>query len=579
MKDEAKRLFQHVAKTNTDHVRRVAPFQYYQTLYYESRMLETFNERWNAACREAAERGALKPHQLTIRQQVVKEFWDKESPEERQRVHDQAEADFQQRLAAANRDQAAPITLEEYDQSLTNVAPFLKAITEGLAERTGMVISILLAGPIPSDQGRIGMRSFHHGVTNGFNPLNWPQYDRASFDVVEASMIKFAAAAFSAEERSRRALSPSDSSRQGSPSGPSRQPSPAAAEAPTAGSDPAGDLEQPEPEMSQPPTPTSSSHPATPPSHSTPSATQASASSRLGTPAEPVQFLSPATPAQQLPSRPSATPAELTLPSWSVTPQPPPPSQPVPAAVSAVPVASTSPPVPAPIATQVSSSGAPSQPEPTVPQGSRGRLYTHAHRSAASASSYLTLTQQLCPPVLLKAFEPLTSADYCLEWGECVAAFVKQQVASCFADPNGNIIPHDARPDVYKTWFKKGRPVHGPELPSHREFLDELIGWWWAVQPDVRGDDGRARPEESDPSDWCEIIKPGRNGVFLFLAGLMWVGRAIFEHGEDSLRADWSVLVQDITWVLLHDINYTDASVSRKRTASKPDKGSRKRAR
>ncbi|KAI0684470.1 hypothetical protein BC835DRAFT_1422281 [Cytidiella melzeri] len=188
----------------------------------------------------------------------------------------------------------------------------------------------------------------------------------------------------------------------------------------------------------------------------------------------------------------------------------------------------------APTATQVSST----RPQRAASQSLCACLYAGAHHSTVSVLSYLTLTQEHCPPVLLKAFESLTNANYCSEWGECVAVFVKQQVALFFAGPNGNIILHNARPEVYKMWFKKGCLAHGPELLLHREFLNEMTAWWWAVQLDNQGDDGCAQPEESGVSDWHKTIKPGRNSVFLFLTGLMWVGCAMFEHSEDSLCAN-----------------------------------------
>lgn len=41
------------------------------------------------------------------------------------------------------------------------------------------------------------LRSVHSGKTNGILPQNWPEYDCASFDKVEDSMVKFACNVFS----------------------------------------------------------------------------------------------------------------------------------------------------------------------------------------------------------------------------------------------------------------------------------------------------------------------------------------------------------------------------------------------
>lgn len=45
-----------------------------------------------------------------------------------------------------------------YLSRLECCAPFIKAIAEGLRERTGLAVSILLAGPVPKNDGEIGLR-------------------------------------------------------------------------------------------------------------------------------------------------------------------------------------------------------------------------------------------------------------------------------------------------------------------------------------------------------------------------------------------------------------------------------------
>lgn len=41
---------------------------------------------------------------------------------------------------------------------IANVAPFVGAFSEALHIRTGLMVSVMLTGPIPSDNGRIGVR-------------------------------------------------------------------------------------------------------------------------------------------------------------------------------------------------------------------------------------------------------------------------------------------------------------------------------------------------------------------------------------------------------------------------------------
>lgn len=173
VKDEAKKLFRVIAKQSNSPVRRVGAYHFYQKLYYEEKILSTFNERYSAAVTEADRRGEKKPSQMVIRQQVVKEYWEKESPEVKKRVEELAEADFERRVAEGEiTPPVAPEDFERYVICIFNVlvliffsyietiAPFVGAIAEGLYERTGMLVSIMLAGPIPSDQGRLGVRRY-----------------------------------------------------------------------------------------------------------------------------------------------------------------------------------------------------------------------------------------------------------------------------------------------------------------------------------------------------------------------------------------------------------------------------------
>lgn len=86
MKEEAEKLIRIVQKQTDDSPAQVSSYHYYQTLYYKEKMLDTFNERYERAVADAERDGKDKPLPITIRQQVVKEFWDREPPEEKARV-------------------------------------------------------------------------------------------------------------------------------------------------------------------------------------------------------------------------------------------------------------------------------------------------------------------------------------------------------------------------------------------------------------------------------------------------------------------------------------------------------------
>ena len=114
IKDEAKKLFRVIAKQSNTSVRRLGVYHFYQKAFYEEKMVETFNQRYEAAVATAEASGGKKPSQLRIRHEVVKEFWAKETPEERERIEKQAEEDYERRLAEG--DLTPPVKPEEYER-------------------------------------------------------------------------------------------------------------------------------------------------------------------------------------------------------------------------------------------------------------------------------------------------------------------------------------------------------------------------------------------------------------------------------------------------------------------------------
>lgn len=112
-RDETKKLFRVIAKQSNMPVRRLGGYHYYQKLYYEEKIVATFNERYAAAVTAAEEAGTTKSKPMAIRQQVVKEFWEKETPEEKQRIEKLAEEDYERRVAEGELD--VPVTPEDFE--------------------------------------------------------------------------------------------------------------------------------------------------------------------------------------------------------------------------------------------------------------------------------------------------------------------------------------------------------------------------------------------------------------------------------------------------------------------------------
>lgn len=121
--------------------------------------------------------------------------------------------------------------------------------------------------------------------------------------------------------------------------------------------------------------------------------------------------------------------------------------------------------------------------------------------------------------------------------------------AAGFPEPSGPQLPARGRPPIYADWFKKHRSLDGPDIKNLEDFSSSFTSWYWSLQPKARGGAGRGKlPVPADA--WSTIRKRGRNGTYLILVGLLWIGRAIFDGGAVELKQNWEDLVQDLDWVL-----------------------------
>lgn len=88
----------------------------YQKLYYQDRILPTFQQRWAAAVAAAKEKNLPPPRQMSIRQQVVHECWVAEDEAIKTNVSEAVKLDQQARQAEIMDDRRPPATPEEYQQ-------------------------------------------------------------------------------------------------------------------------------------------------------------------------------------------------------------------------------------------------------------------------------------------------------------------------------------------------------------------------------------------------------------------------------------------------------------------------------
>lgn len=183
--------------------------------------------------------------------------------------------------------------------------------------------------------------------------------------------------------------------------------------------------------------------------------------------------------------------------------------------------------------------------------------------NVSPSSRRFALVENGCPKELFYSYAPLVDADFDdLWWKRCVALFIDHQANASWKDTNGAVLPSRNRPVEYQVWFKNRRPDEGPPIASHTAFLKSLQDWWRSLQPSCRGDHAETRVVDHAPQLWEAIIKPGRRGIFLILVGLLWVGRAVFEGGENDIHESWSALVEDVAWVLDHDISVQQTETS-----------------
>ncbi|KAJ7897381.1 hypothetical protein B0H13DRAFT_2337915 [Mycena leptocephala] len=193
--------------------------QFYSTRYYDTRVKDRFDERWQALLKRAEHSGLPPPKVIKVQNEVTKEVWDDETPEFQAEV-ERARDKYHAAMLKAWEDSLADSpskTPEELDGALKNAAHYLKPFSDAMAEKYGMCVSILLCGPIGSRGGRVEMRrcvkvisqwmleteakgSVHSGKTKGLVRKDWPLHDPMGFRAVETSMVEFAHNVFSQAE-------------------------------------------------------------------------------------------------------------------------------------------------------------------------------------------------------------------------------------------------------------------------------------------------------------------------------------------------------------------------------------------
>ncbi|KAJ7718491.1 hypothetical protein DFH07DRAFT_973279 [Mycena maculata] len=181
---------------------------YYSCKFYTERIKPRVVACWNAVSRTKPVPGVKAPQLVNVWNQVTREAWNSETEPFKKEVlasmekeHEVAKQAYE--LAVSGE---APSTPEGYDVAINNAAYYLQPFADGIHNRFGMNVTIMMCGPVPDRGGRIEVRSVHSGMSNGMIPRIWSDFDRARFDNAQRSMVEFSQHCFTEAECRARSL-------------------------------------------------------------------------------------------------------------------------------------------------------------------------------------------------------------------------------------------------------------------------------------------------------------------------------------------------------------------------------------
>ncbi|KAL0572898.1 SERTA domain-containing protein 3 [Marasmius crinis-equi] len=122
---------------------------------------------------------------------------------------DKAAAAHKKALEDWNRMLTMPPSTEPEDRQrcINRLVRFVKPIIDGIAERTGLVVTLIAGGPEPQDGGRLNCVSVHSGTTAGDIKMDWARAELQVWrNYIFPSLARFCRKVFSVEECRSRAL-------------------------------------------------------------------------------------------------------------------------------------------------------------------------------------------------------------------------------------------------------------------------------------------------------------------------------------------------------------------------------------
>ncbi|KAJ7711975.1 hypothetical protein B0H16DRAFT_1343059, partial [Mycena metata] len=145
-----------------------------------------------------------------------------------------------------------------------------------------------------------------------------------------------------------------------------------------------------------------------------------------------------------------------------------------------------------------------------------------------------------------------------IDWARCVAGFFDFESAHGYSESKAQM-PVAKCPRAMEEWLARGRQwdrfgqIGAMPMGDQNSEGSWVEGWWsyWvSLQPAERVYMGGAL-SQPDNADWEDLAKlNGKNGLLQVMALLLWWGDYVGDGADVFQFNDWTLAVQDVTWVL-----------------------------
>ncbi|KAM6489977.1 hypothetical protein JOM56_014556 [Amanita muscaria] len=183
--------------------------------------------------------------------------------------------------------------------------------------------------------------------------------------------------------------------------------------------------------------------------------------------------------------------------------------------------------------------------------GSHALLMSTAPPGPASSATVMAtgaVPAFLVTPILAYLYGVSPAA----KWQNLISEFVAFEKE----EPSTGKLPTDIRPEEIAQWIKRHiNKKHEPIIVIPSDYGPRLVAWWSSIQPIWRvlphGSYSRAVPTDEG---WAVLGKGGSAGLYVAVMALSWWVRCL-TPGDDSTAADstaamaWAI-VDDLLWVL-----------------------------